>query len=59
VKEVLLKILRKVSFPLWGGESVTLGWTVSGILSFFEYLWFLDEDFREKSLWGGQSADLT
>jgi hypothetical protein len=28
-------------------------------LSFFEYLWFLDEDFREKSLWGGQSADLT
>jgi hypothetical protein len=51
--------LKKSQFSVVGWRVRGLGWTVSGILSFFEYLWFLDEDFREKSLWGGQSADLT
>jgi hypothetical protein len=42
VKEFLLKILRKVSFLLWGRQFVPLGQMVCRLLSFIEYPWFLE-----------------
>jgi hypothetical protein len=47
VKEVLLKILRKVSFLLWGGQSGPLGRTVRGLLRFIEYMRFLTKFFEK------------
>jgi hypothetical protein len=47
VKEVELKILRKVGFLLWGGQSVPLGQTVYEFLRFIKYLRFFKKLFEK------------
>jgi hypothetical protein len=55
-KRVLLKILRKISFQVLGGQSRLLGRTVRGFLIFIKYLRFLAKVFEKSTLPGGQSA---
>jgi hypothetical protein len=57
-KRVSLKILRKISFQVLGGQSGPLGRIVRGFFDIYLIPQIFGKSFRENALPGGQSAGL-